>query len=308
MSYSRHPEVGLEKFTGLFGKTRQGYYYRMRASTQREEINAEVVSRVVEERKRMPKLGGRKLYSKLKPELKKDNIKIGRDKFFEILRGSEMLVKRNRNYMRTTNSRHRFKKYPNLIKEIRIERAEQVWVSDITYLTTPKHKFYYLSLVTDAYTKKIVGYKLSQTLEAMSTLQALRMAIKLRRGTDGLIHHSDRGNQYCSYAYVETLEQNGIGISMTEKGDPYENAIAERVNGILKNELGISIVDDKFERAERMVKEAIITYNTQRPHLSCGMLTPEEAHTKGINLKKMWKSYPNRRARIINGLDKLSTS
>ncbi len=296
----------MERLTRLFGKSRQAYYYHKKVAIGNESIYEQVLSLVTEKRYFMPKLGGKKLYHILKPEFEKRVIKLGRDKFFEILRESDMLVKRKRNYVRTTNSRHWMRVYPNLVKNLFINRSEQVWVSDITYIST-KQGHYYLSLVTDAYTKKIIGFKLSKTLEAYSSLQALQMALKSRRDTKLLIHHSDRGIQYCSHEYTETLKKHDIAISMTENGDPYENAIAERINGILKNEFEIHTINLDYEEAQKLVASAIITYNTKRPHLSCGLLTPEQAHHGGAELKKMWKSYPRVFNRIIKDLNGLST-
>lgn len=262
----------------------------MKKEIKKDQIQEQVLKKVIDIRKIMPKIGGKKMYHILKSELDQQGIKLGRDKFFDILRQTDMLVQRKKKYTITTNSRHWMKIYSNLVKELSITGAEQVWVSDITYLTADDG-FYYLSLITDAYTKKIIGYKLSRSLDAFSSLQALRMALKHRRHTQPLIHHSDRGIQYCSKEYTETLRSNGISISMTEKSDPYENAIAERVNGILKEEFGIDTVDSDFENARKAIDSAVIIYNTKRPHLSCGMLTPEQADMKGRELKKMWKSY-----------------
>ena len=202
----------------------------------------------------------------------------------------QLLVKKRKTRHYTTDSKHRFYKHPNRIKGLKINRPEQVWVSDITYIKT-KQGHNYLHLVTDAYSKKIMGYNLSDNLKVESTLKALKMAIKNRKfPKKSLIHHSDRGFQYCADAYTEYLENNYITICMTEKYDPYENAIAERVNGILKDEFAIGEGFKNHLQAVREVKNAIGIYNEFRPHLSCNMKTPNQAHLTKEPLKKLWKN------------------
>lgn len=296
----------MDKIAGLFGKTRQGYYDRMRATKSNEINKDKIMELVLQKRQRMPRLGTRKLHYLLKDELKREGIKMGRDKFFELLGTTDMLVKRRRSYTRTTNSKHWMMKYPNLIKELDINRADQVWVSDITYIRTSEG-FYYLSLVTDAYSKKILAYRLSKTLESYQTEEALLMAIKSRRGTEKLIHHSDRGIQYCSKNYVKLLNKHNIGISMTDDGNVYENAIAERVNGILKEEFGVGEILYSFEQANKLIRKAIKIYNNERPHLSCSMMTPDKAHSASVSLTKMWKSYQRKSFNKHKSLDNLLT-
>jgi transposase InsO family protein len=236
----------------------------------------------------MARIGTRKLHYLIKSSLDKVGIKCGRDRLFTILKYEGLLVKKKRNYMRTTNSYHRFRKHPNLIKDIEIKRAEQVWVSDITYIRTTEG-FMYLSLITDAYSKKVVGHKLSDNLKTINCICALKMAIKNRKYPErSLIHHSDRGLQYCCPDYTDTLESNHIDISMTTKHDPYENAVAERINGTLKNEfdLGDRLPDQKH--AEREINKTIWIYNNIRPHDSCNKLTPIQAHAKENYKLKKW--------------------
>jgi putative transposase len=236
----------------------------------------------------MTRIGTRKLHYLIKPSLDKVGIKCGRDRLNAILKFEGMLVKKKRNYMRTTNSYHRFRKHPNLIKDIEINRAEQVWASDITYIRTSQG-FLYLSLITDVYSKQVVGYQLSDNLKTINCISALKMAIKNRKYPErSLIHHSDRGFQYCSPDYTETLESNHIDISMTTKHDPYENAVAERINGTLKNEfdLGDRLPDQKH--AEREINKAIWIYNNLRPHESCNYLTPLQTHTNESIKQKKW--------------------
>jgi transposase InsO family protein len=228
-------------------------------------------------RRRQPKIGTRKLYFKLKPVLLKMGYKFGRDQLFNLLRRENLLIQRRRKYVKTTNSRHRFLKYGNLLKELEISRSNQVYVSDITYIRTIKG-FGYLSLITDASSRKIVGYNLSRDLGIKGCMRALRMALRqVPKGID-LIHHSDRGIQYCSYDYTDLLKKHGVRISMTEQDHVYENALAERVNGILKEEFLLGETLASYEIAQSMVKESIQIYNKERPHLSLNYETPEQRH------------------------------
>ncbi len=274
----------------LFGISRQGYYKAIKRRSKQQEYRSSILLLVAAQRRILSRLGGKKLYYLLTPDFKEQEIKCGRDKLFGILREAGLLVKKRKNFTRTTNSMHRFRKYPNQIEGLEITRPEQVWVSDITYIRTRKG-FLYLSLVTDAFSRKIVGYELADNLRAENSIKALNMAVKGRiYPMSELIHHSDRGLQYCSPAYTGTLDENTIKISMTSKYDPYENALAERVNGILKNEfdVGGEFVDAK--QAQRVVKESIKVYNGYRPHLSCDYRTPEQAHLHPEFKPKKWKN------------------
>jgi putative transposase len=240
-------------------------------------------------------MGGRKLHLKLKPELAKAEIKCGRDNFFDILREKNLLVRHRKRYVKTTQSKHLFYKYPNLIKDMEITRAEQVFVSDITYIRTKAGNMY-LFLVTDAYSKQIMGRHLSDNMKTINAIRALKMALKARKYPERkLIHHSDRGLQYCNPDYISLSEANGVEISMTTKYDPYENAVAERVNGILKTEyeIGEGFIDQKDARRE--INHAIWLYNTDRPHLSCENLTPVEAHRlENFPMKKWTTKFSSR--------------
>ncbi len=272
----------------MFGLSRQAYYKYKSDRIKRSKELIVVREMVVRIRCRMPRIGTRKLYYLIKDELSLLNIKIGRDVLFNFLRAEHLLVKPKRSYVKTTNSKHWMKKYPNLIKDIKLTKPEQLWVSDITYIKTNKgHE--YLSLITDAYSKKIMGYELLENLSATGPLNAMEMALKNRKYAHDLIHHSDRGLQYCSADYIEKLMQNGIKISMTENGDPYENAIAERVNGILKYEFLIIEGFNNHLQAMDVIKESIKIYNEERPHLSCKMLTPNQAHRQQKIQLKRWK-------------------
>lgn len=188
-----------------------------------------------------------------------------------------MLIIKKRKYIRTTNSKHWQKKYPNIVRGISLSRPEELWVSDITYIPT-EEGFGYLALVTDAFSRKIMGYDLSNSLSAQGAVRALTMAIKSRKYTEKLLHHSDRGYQYCSKDYTEILKKNNIEISMTEKYDPYENALAERINRTLKEEFLLVDSFKSIDLAARTVKQSVEIYNNLRPHLSCGMSTPNQVH------------------------------
>ena len=248
-----------------------------------------VIQEVKKHRVLQPRLGTRKLVVKLRDFVNGHNMKMGRDALFTLLREQDLLIRRRKRKVQKTFSKHWLKKYPNLIREYVPTAANALWVSDITYIVT-NDGFAYLSLVTDAYSRKIVGFCLSETLEAAGSIKALAMALKGCKNTNGLIHHSDRGVQYCSKDYVKMLTKNGVKKSMTENGDPLENAIAERVNGILKEEL-LKDKYDSFEAAQKDIAKAIIIYNSLRPHLSCDMLTPDEAHQKTGKLNRKWKNY-----------------
>lgn len=237
-------------------------------------------------RSEQPKIGVIKLRVMLQDELEQEHLKIGRDCFFRLLRENGMLIKSKRRYAVTTNSHHYFKIWPDLVNRRSAIMPEEIWVSDITYIRC-KSGFAYLSLVTDAYSRKIVGYNLSRNLKAEGCIKAFTMAINGRVYPQRpLIHHSDRGIQYCCDAYVQLLLQHQIGISMTQSGSPYDNAIAERVNGILKNEYGLNQTQLSFDQAEQAVKSAIYLYNFQRPHFSCELKTPQRRHVEDNNRRK----------------------
>ena len=238
-------------------------------------------------RKLLPRTGTRKLYYLLEKEFKQQHLRIGRDKLFSILRDEQLLIIKKKRYAKTTNSKHWLHKYPNLVKDLAITRPEQIWVADITYLSIEKG-FIYLHLITDAYSKQIMGYCLSDNLAATSTIKALQMALSKRKYKDKLIHHSDRGLQYCSTGYVSLLDKNDIDISMTQDGNPYDNAIAERVNGILKDEFALDDILPDFMHAQKQTDQAVSLYNNQRPHLSCNMLTPNQMHSQTKLKIKTW--------------------
>ena len=260
----------------------------------------QIVEIAKKERKEQTQLGCKKVYDNIKSVIQAQGLSCGRDKFISIMRDEGLLVKPKRKYVKTTQSYHRFRKYPNLVQGLDIKRSEQVWVSDITYIKT-QDGFVYLSLITDAYSKQIMGYDLSDNMKVINCVNALRMALENRRYPEReLIHHSDRGLQYCHPDYTNLLEESLIQISMTTKHDPYENAVAERVNGILKGEY---IIDGRLpneKQAQKEVTHAIWLYNNKRPHYSCSFLTPAQAHKKeGFTLKK-WPSKFSKNKQLSN--------
>ncbi len=264
----------------LFGISRQAVYQsRQRAQCRAVEL-AKVKPLVESIRMRMPRIGTRKLYYLLKEEFVREGIKLGRDAFFGYLRSEQLLIKPKKNYTKTTHSKHWLKKYPNLFKDRKPVRPEEVFVSDITYVKS-REKTHYLSLVTDAYSRKIMGYHLSDDMEAKQVVKALKMAVKHRLGTAELIHHSDRGLQYCSSVYQKELDNSMIIPSMTDGYDCYQNALAERVNGILKTEFLVEKCNNGKD-LELLIKESIETYNNSRPHLSLNYQTPNFIHNKTL--------------------------
>ena len=230
----------------------------------------------------MPRIGTRKLYSLLKPKFEKQGIKLGRDGLFKYLREHQLLVKPAKCYTKTTNSKHWMKKYPNLFESLDVEHAEQVFVSDITYIET-EEGVHYLSLVTDAYSRKIMGYELSDNMRSETVVKALRQATRQRQTQRKLIHHSDRGSQYCSAIYQQELKKHNIQPSMTDGYDCYQNALAERVNGILKQEF-LLYKCRNLNELKCLVKESVSIYNHLRPHLSLNMRTPDEVHKEATSV------------------------
>ncbi len=278
----------MKQLCEVLGISKQALYKRKQKEFFTEQQDSVIINLVNQQRRIMPRIGTRKLYHMLKPQFDNLTIKIGRDTFFHVLRKNGMLVKRRKSFHRTTNSNHYFTKHPNRIKGIPITKPEQVWVSDITYIKCVEGH-YFLSLVTDLYSKRIMGYNLSDNMKAENAIDALKMAIRNRSFPDReLIHHSDRGFQYCCHDYINTSVKHKIKTSMTQSYDPYENAVAERVNGILKDEFSIGDGFITFSQAQREIKYAIETYNSKRPHLSCNFLTPISAHKFGNYKLKTW--------------------
>lgn len=272
----------------LAGINRQSYYRATSGPQLQKAKAAQVVALVRDVRLRMPRLGAKKLYHLLEPQLVP--LKVGRDKLFDILRCNCLLVKAKKRYHVTTDSHHRFKKHKNLVEGLAIKRPEQVLVSDITYIGNRRHPMY-LSLVTDAYSKKIMGHDVSESLGAAGATAALKMAVKNRSYPKGeLLHHSDRGVQYCCDVYQKALARAGIKCSMTEKYDPYQNAVAERVNGILKQEFIGGFENISFKMMKALVENSIEIYNNERPHFSSKMLTPKVMHQQSEVEMRTYKS------------------
>lgn len=283
----------MSSLCALLGYSRQAIHkYKKNAIVNDFEAEL-IIQQVLKHRKLQPRLGTRKLLVLLKEFIKSHSLKVGRDGLFTLLREHELLIRKRRRKVQTTFSKHWLKKYPNLTSGLVINRPNALWVSDITYIETA-NEYSYLSLVTDAYSRRIMGFALSKTLEATGCIGALKMALQNRAGAQDLIHHSDRGVQYCCKDYVNMLAANQIKISMTENGDPLENAVAERINGILKDEL-LRDGYPCFEVAQKEVAKAISIYNSLRPHSSCDMLTPDIAHQKQGYLKRHWKNYITKR-------------
>lgn len=266
------------------GVSRQAFYQGQRRHAQRESRNQTVVRLVRDWRVRQPRLGTRKLHHVLREPLERAGIELGRDAMFDVLRNAGMLVPQRRAYHKTTDSHHRFHRHPNLLKagakQLCATASEQVWVADITYLPT-NDKFVYLSLVTDAYSRKIVGWHVHDRLQTEPVAKALKMALRTRQSDQRLVHHSDRGIQYCSNYYQAIHQRYGLLCSMTDGYDCYQNALAERVNGILKGELLLQRPAN-LKQARRMVRESVQIYNGERPHLSLKMQTPDAVHRASL--------------------------
>lgn len=269
----------MKRLCECAGMSRQNYY-KARRRRQRRSVDEGLVKDLVEAvRRHHPRMGGLKLHHLLKDDLREAGVCIGRDRFFEVLRRQGLLVEPRRKSPRTTNSRHGLPVFRNRINAMVINEPNMVWVCDITYIRT-REGFLYLSLVTDIYSKKIVGYHLGRTLEAGDALKALKMALKTLPDGKTPVHHSDRGCQYCSHEYVEVLKEHGLAISMTEENHCAENSIAERTNGILKNEYYIDVEFRNGADARKAVDQTIHLYNTQRPHRSLELRTPEKVHRR----------------------------
>lgn len=284
-----YPRVTADEACGLFGYSRQAYYQGFRRGYESSAEVDRILEAVRQIRKRHPKMGVRKL----KVVLKRDyGVEVGRDSLFDIMRGAGLLVRRRKRHRRTTFSSHGLRTYPNMIKDLVPSRPDEVWVTDITYLFVQGMSMY-IFLVTDAYSRMIVGYKVADNMRVENAIAALKMALRNRNQQYRklpIIHHSDRGSQYCSLQYVKLMERNDMVISMTESGDPKDNAIAERVNGTVKNEylyplqVSMSGLNSKVYKAMRL-------YNAERPHLSLSMNTPEHVYRTGCETHRLWKNY-----------------
>jgi transposase InsO family protein len=291
-----------------FDISRQAYYqheWNLSEDIFQRGLLLDEITRI---RQRHPRMGTRKLQAMLRPFMQENRIKMGRDVLFDFLSSHGMLVRSRKRFVKTTCSYHWLKKYPNLIIDFTPFKPNQLWVSDITYWKIEKDWFY-ISFITDAYSRKIVGYHLAENLHAEQTVKALKMALSgLKRHPDiqeHLIHHSDRGSQYCSFSYVNLLKKRNIEISMTQSGDPLENATAERVNGIIKDEYLLNYQCNNINDARKQLDIAVSLYNKERPHSSIGNLTPELVHSQyhqieNEKIKKLWKNYYSKKSIFVN--------
>lgn len=278
----------------MFGISKQAYYQRIEADKQQEKVHQIVLDEVSAIRKKKPQTGTRKLIEELQPALRKNKIKMGRDALFDLLRYKGLLVRRTKRFHITTDSKHFYYTSPNLIKDLEIKHSEQVFVSDITYINTDEGHAY-LALVTDAYSKKIMGWSFDDNMKVSMVKEALTMARKnCNYDHKSIIHHSDRGMQYCCPDYTEFAKGKGFIMSTTQQSDPYENAIAERINGILKYEFGLRKTIASITIARAMIKEAVDIYNNDRLHWSLDLKTPQWVHNN-YNQQK-YKSYKRQAA------------
>ena len=296
--------IGLAKLCGWFGITRQAYYqnnWEGISTTLEEDLIIQLVKQIRETHRRM---GTRKLYEMLQPFMLEHQIKIGRDALFNMLSANHLLVRKRKRRIQTTNSYHWLRKHPNLIRKFVPTEPNQLWVSDITYWKIKTGEHLYISFITDAYSRKIVGYQVAETMEAIESIQALQMALSALGAESHLhlIHHSDRGIQYCSHAYVKLLQDYNIKISMTESGDPLENALAERINGIIKEEYLETYDISNIKDAKKLLKSVVELYNTERPHMSISNLTPNIIHHSKNELKteRLWKNYYQKKDKFVN--------
>jgi putative transposase len=298
---SNFPHIGLARLCGWFGITRQAYYqnnWEGVSTTLEEDL---VLQQVKGIRKNHRRIGTRKLFEMMQPFLLEHSIKMGRDALFTLLSSNHLLVRKRKRRVQTTNSYHWLRKYPNLIRDFIPTACNQLWVSDITYWKINTEEHLYISFITDAYSHKIVGYHVAETLETIESIEALQMALSgLGPKSLHLIHHSDRGIQYCSHTYVKLLQDYNIQISMTENGDPLENAIAERVNGIVKDEYLETYEVSTIKEAKKLLEAVVDLYNAERPHMSISNLTPNHVHNSisKIKLEKLWKNYYQKKSTL----------
>lgn len=303
---SNFSHIGLARLCGWFGISRQAYYqsnWEGVSTTLEEEL---IIQQVKSIRKNHRRIGTRKLFEIMQPFLLEHSIKMGRDALFTLLSANHLLVRKRKRRIQTTNSYHWLRRYPNLIRDFVPTAPNQLWVSDITYWKINTGEHLYISFITDAYSHRIVGYHVAETLETIESVQALQMALSALGAEShlNLTHHSDRGIQYCSAAYVKLLQDKSIKISMTENGDPLENAVAERINGIIKDEYLETYDIDNIKDAKQLLKAVVGLYNTERPHMSIGNLTPNHIHhsKKIIKTEKLWKNYYRKQTTIVNSL------
>jgi transposase InsO family protein len=300
--------VNISALCKWFDISRQAYYQHEWTLSEEVFQYGVLLEEVKDIRKRHNRMGVRKLQEMLRPLMQEYGIKIGRDALFDLLSVHGLLIRKHKRYVKTTHSHHWLKKYSNLIIDFMPTQPNQLWVSDITYWKI-EDLWFYISFITDAYSRKIVGYHLSENLHTEQTIKALKMALSDLKAQSTkfqqLIHHSDRGVQYCSSSYVNLLKKKNISISMTQSGDPLENAMAERVNGIIKDEYLIHYQCDNIKDARKQLAMAVSLYNGERPHSSIGNLTPEFVHNQyhlieKENIKRLWKNYYSKKTIFVN--------
>jgi putative transposase len=280
----------LQSLCALFGYSRQAYYDWVGRKEEESIEEALIVDLVKHIRIDIPRVGTRTLHFMLQGQWQDQGIKCGRDRLMDILRERNMLIRPKRKYTKTTDSDHDLEKHPNLVTSWKVDGPEKLWVSDLTYIRV-RDRWCYVIFITDAYSHKIMGYQVDDNMKATMCLKALEMAIANRTNHGTLIHHSDRGVQYCSKLYVDRLKKAELNISMTQNGDPLENCVAERVNGIFKGIYNMDRVFDSLEQAQQAIAGMVHSYNNVRPHSSCDMLTPAKAHECMGLLKQRWKTY-----------------
>ena len=303
-----HKYINTGVLCKWFGISRQAYYqhdWKLADDVFQQSLILEEVKHIRESHKRM---GVRKLYELLRPFMQENRIKMGRDALFDLLSSYGILVRTRKRNIKTTFSNHWMRKYPNLIIDFVPSKPNELWVSDISHWKIGNNLFF-LHLITDAYSRKIVGYQVSVSLLGSETIKALKMALReLRNSFQShfqLIHHSDRGSQYCANAYVNLLKKKQIRISMTQNGDPLENAIAERINGIIKEEYLLNYQCDNVKDAEKLLAKAVSLYNNERPHNSIGNFTPQFVHSQyhqisDEKIKRLWKNYYTKKTIFAN--------
>jgi len=286
-----YKDIGLKVLCQLVGKSRQAFYNKRKQEEQHQFDVSIIIALVNRERLIAKRVGSKKLHLILKAELEKHGIRMGKDKFHEILKANDLIVKRRKRGPKTTNSRLKMPIYPNIAKNLYIDRSEIMWVSDITYIRIGLD-FGYLMLITDSYSRKVVGYNFGERMDVKFCMVALEKALAERCYPERkLMHHSDRGTQYCAFDYTRILKDMDIPISMTESGDPLDNPLAERMNRIFKDTFGLDERFADYETARTVVDKAVKYYNNRLPHTSIDLLTPAHAHHRIGKLKKHWKWY-----------------
>ena len=300
---TRHPGECQQSLCRALGVSRQAHHKQGRRLARVLQGEQQVVQRVRSIRAEQPRLGGLKLYSTLREHIQQLPVPFGRDKFFDLLGREGLLLRTRKRRVRTTWSGHGLQVYPDLVKGMVLERPGQVWVSDITYWAV-EDGFHYIFLISDLCSHKIIGHQVAMDMGGEHALAALRLAQRnAAHPLQGIIHHSDRGSQYCYRAYVQALKVAGMRLSMTQTSDPRDNAVAERLNGILKNELLAHHHVSNIAQAKRLLDQAVRIYNSKRPHLSCDMMVPDQAHQLTDKPRRRWKSY----YRTVNPIQEQTT-